>query len=409
MQNVEEFVIAQDDEGGPTGEEFVIRSARADKKHSLSGLPNYAIDRRADLGAARDFIGTFDGWDYAQTIRDNAKARIYEYLAVDLRLNGRVNGPTKLIHLKQRTETVEFSASSETSGGIGARLAQVERAVYAGERPRNRARRHALAPPQVNPLDVARMVAETAERSAEQERKRQADFRAEMREEIAARMPKENPAPTPAPASDPTESFLNTYEKFLDISARINPNGEAHSGWLDKLTGVVESVARVAASPTVHAIVARVLMPPATAGGQAAPMYAPPQATAPHLASVPQAETPSQEIEEEEETAESAANAVLSDACTDLLNNEDVGQSAKDITRLLEDWPEIVPRFEPLFALSSPELQQALALLAGEAGPQIMTAPHAVEWLNKLKTAIALRRGPVLVAPSSNGNGSKAA
>ncbi len=220
---------------------------------------------------------------------------------------------------------------------------------------------------------------------------------------------KENPAPT----SDPTESFLNMYERFIGISERINPNGEARSGWLDKITGVVESVARVASTPAVGAVVMRLMTaPPGTAGTQAAPHpVAPPAPPQPHIASVTEAQTPPPVVEEaeQEETAESAVSAVLTDACHDLLSNADVGEGAKDITRLLEDWPELVSHIEALLALPTPQMQNALALLAGEVGPQIMAAPHAIEWLDKLKTAIALRRGPVLVAPSKNGSGVQAA
>lgn len=58
-------------------------------------------------------------------------------------------------------------------------------------------------------------------------------------------------------APDPTESFLSTYERFLDISTRINPEGKAQEGWFNKTVDGVKAIAD--AAPKVISSVAPIV------------------------------------------------------------------------------------------------------------------------------------------------------
>src|SRR5688500_1862069 len=99
MSHAEEIVFEPDEE---TGGEFVGRSFVEDKKHSLYGLPQYTEGQKLHPGIPRQFIGTHEGWDYLQSIKESPRARQYEWLMVELRQNGRVHGPPKTVHLRPR-------------------------------------------------------------------------------------------------------------------------------------------------------------------------------------------------------------------------------------------------------------------------------------------------------------------
>jgi hypothetical protein len=106
---------------------------------------------------------------------------------------------------------------------------------------------------------------------------------------------------------------------------------------------------------------------------------------------VPDGEQASEVISETEEAETSTLDEVLFNMLEDLEANEPVDESAKQISRLMEDDPQAAVSIGGLMAMPTPVL---LATIRDNVpdGDQYIQLSHAAQWLEKLKAAVAARR-----------------
>jgi hypothetical protein len=170
MSNVEEYLTAdRDGYDDEYGEKLDAPLAVPDRKHTVYGLPDHIEGERVHIRTPRDCLGTFPGGDYKQTIRDNAPARNYEWLMIEMREGGRVKGTPKVIHLRPRVETVELAAGARPN---------YQRPHY--RRPLHRS--HARRESQDKSADLLRHLIEKQEKQHAAELARAEQYDREMRE-----------------------------------------------------------------------------------------------------------------------------------------------------------------------------------------------------------------------------------
>jgi hypothetical protein len=331
---------------------------------------------------------------------------------------------TWAFHVEARASTAPAPLADHSTAPVSsdtdARLARIERALIArsGERPRNRARRldrafrhSAAAQQQIDPLEFARVVKETAAQSIEQERQRQEQMRAEMREmreELNARMSKENP--TSAPRADPNDT-INSALKIVDTlaaaSERLNPTGEG-GGVIHGIARLIDSLGvKEAVKPLSQLVVGSMMASAAQQQRQGHPQ--PPAQTGTDNAPSPSALPPTSPVEKtiEQDLTETMATVVY-----DLKRGKRPGHAADLIEELLQRRPELQATFDQLL---EQEDAATLRQLSAAAGEDLSGYTGALNFITDLKDELSPADDApeaagefTSVEPSHNGNGAHA-
>lgn len=371
--------------------EFSQLAPASDKKHSISGLTQFTEGQKLHPGIPRDFLGTFDGWDYLQSIRDNAKARNYEWLMVERRRNGRVYGSAILVHLKSKVETLELGSptrpqyTTQPQSEEAARLARIEEVLgirtprrfrstrmHAPRRPRQ-----ASAPPQpAQPTFAELMALVREERRATEE---------SMTRLLSAR---ENPQKPP----DPFEFANRTFEgvsSLIQNTQRLLPQQGERSIFDKVIDGVDRAMEHVPK-----------LLPFFVQGLKAAQAAKTGQPIAETPAPVVQPQATAQPTpEESEEEQPLTFDVVISNIANDIINNNKPRDAVDEIVRLVAAQPELLPVVATLMVTPTDEL---IGQLSAATSSNLSVLSNAQPYVEKLKSDVQKRiqlpqpYGPVL-------------
>jgi hypothetical protein len=336
---------------------------------SVYRLPDFDADGRTDHLAQREFLITLPaGADYERTIKKIYGAGHYR---VELRKNGHFKSVSEF-HLEDRQQrdpvapdeaiNLQLVDDYESEDERVERIVSAALAAQRADFQTLQASQQAIQQPQTQPT------ATSALRDA-------LDVLKEM-QSINTLL---NPAP-PQPLQQDEETIL---------TRAIVSN----TGLLEKvISRVVGVVGRADAEPEHWALslgrdFAAGVMP------YVAPHVAP--LIVGRLKSVLASKLPdgeqASEVSETEEAETSALDEVLFNMLQDLEANEPVDESAKQVSRLMEDDPQAAVAVSGLLSMPTVNL---LATIRDNVpdGDQYIQLPHAAQWLEKLKAAVAARR-----------------
>jgi hypothetical protein len=358
-------------------------------------LPNYAQDRRSDLRAVREKIGGID-----EMHRFDELLRVYantpgHYLIED-RLDGQVAG-TRVVEFKPSVEQLGDGAATAAAATQGAQPPPHALSGLANTAREFKDLATILQPP--TPSESVEAIVERAltrqreefNRTLEQMKAAQpaAPVAAtidpiKMVREIAA-LQKEllPPTQTAAATPDAAESFLSQFEKFTEISERINPireRDEAERGWMDKILGTVGDLAKAAPDLIEGAKLVMPMMPgrlQTMMQGAGASDAVLPEQTQPQATQTPQQAAPTQPAAPENESE--AMTLIAHVAVNEMIKGKRPGRTADLCEDQAARFPALVPMISQLCA-GSPE--NALATLGQFVGRNdLLTFRHSRDWI----------------------------
>jgi hypothetical protein len=425
MQHAEEIAFDLDETGDDYAGELVVHTPAQNRSHTLYGLPQHVEGQSVHVGTPKVNLGTHPGWDYAQTIKDSARARQYEWLSAELRLNGRVHGTPRIIHLKPKVERIELSTPARESYAqpslhpADARLDRLEALIVdrlygGGRRPFGRPHRFAHRAQRLHGRekrgddDAIKYLREQQERERqllreqqEREREHQEELRARDRELFEERLKRVEQQAQPAqrvenPALDLNGLVAQIFTKRVqdgdeDTTDRLidrmlgSREERAENGWADLLKTGLEAVKAVAQNPAnvIQAAQALGIVKSAPAQTETQPTRAiQPAQHAPTTAPPERSQSPGSFEEESAATI----NRVLSD----MKANAPVFTSARSVVWLFRTFPQETVQLRELLEQPTAMVQAAIAQTSREAA-EIVNAPHAGEWIDKLKANVAKR------------------
>ncbi len=426
MSHVEEMAFEPNGTGDEYAGEVVIHTAARNESHTIQGLLQHMEGQPVHVGTPKVNLGTRPGWDYAQTIRDDARARQYEWLLVELRLNGRVHGTPKIIHLKPRTETLDLPPAprdyygpqyqQQQPGDLDARIMRSVRHALGGDLHRARPRHFARARARVYGRrrdgqrkqgggDYAALVFQLYQESAARER-------ALMTQLIDARTnPQTAPRETVAEdteaaalrmlVSDPVgrRRLLSGISKFFDSDeserSTVAEIGDLLSEHGDKLP-LVGAAIREALSG-VGSLFGRAPQQQPGVGVATAPRPAlrpaPPQPTAPAAAPVQQpTEQPIEQPTAAPPSFMTEADAVMNGTFDDLRDSVPVFASARDFAALWRDYPAEIQQVKWLLDYPPATVCATIAGLLPQAA-EIVKAAHAEDWIGRWQRQVRKKLG----------------
>jgi len=351
-------------------------------------IPNYATDRRHDV-RSRDYANAVtlpyrDG--YLERFEQTAEAGFY---FVELRVGNQIvggdvyevkatgrgvpqsqgNRPATAAQPAAQVETPANAVNSVTDAVRAVKDLQKELAPQPA----------AAAPTTAD--DIKRMIAEGVREALAQAQPAQpaappVDPLAMVREVRKLQRELAPPAPPAAP-SDPAESFLSQFEKFTEISERINPIRErdaSERGWLDKILGTVEGIAK--ATPRI----AEIASPFITAAmmGAARPQQQPTAAAQTGAAGDTSQAAPA--------ASGNPAQDALMIIVEDLKRNKRVGRAAYVIDELVTKQPEYAPMLKGFLQRPERDILIELSQLAGE---DLTDYTHAESWIEDLRLELS--------------------
>jgi len=361
-------------------------------------LPNYAQDRRSDLRAVREKIGSIDEMD-----RFDELLRVYantpgHYLIED-RLDGQVAG-TRVVEFKPSVEQLGDGATTPAA----AQMPGTQPPPHALSGLANTAREFKdlatiLQPP--TPSESVEAIVERAltrqreefNRTLEQMKAAQPaaaqpkTFTEHLRELAESKTVLQSLIGEPhAPTSpvDPAEQFekqLETYKRLSEIVNPISERDDRERGIFDKFLGAIEGAGK--AAPMVLPLItpllpARVQALMAGAGASDAVPVAetqpqPAQAQAqPALQNAPAQSTAPQNESE-------AMTLIAHVAVNEMIKNKRPGRTADLIEDMAVRFPPLVPLISQLCAASPEEALQVLGQYVGRE--DLLTFRHSRGWV----------------------------
>jgi hypothetical protein len=391
MEYDEEIAIESSDGSGGIGDEFVFQSRAEDKKHTLYGLPDHTEGQKIHVGTRKEFIGTFGGWNYPESVRDNASARKYEWLLVELRLGGRVNGTPKVIHLRSRVESMELDTDArpryapQPQNEEGLRLARIEEALGIRQPRRFRPTRiHAprrsrsATPPQPPQPSIMELIEMMDKR------------RAQDREELIALMKlRETPPATQAPpnAAELVKEQLETFNAIAESTRRLMPQAGERTTF-DRVIEVADRALEHA--PKLLPWFIRAAQAQAAAkNGQPVPPMPEPVETQPEAAPA-----------EEEADAPVTFDSVVTNIANDIINNNRPRDAVDEVAQLVAAQPELLPYIAGMIDAPADELIAQLSQATGQNLSVLATAPEYIEGLKKgvrKRIQLPALQGPMLI------------
>jgi hypothetical protein len=425
MTHVEELGFESDETGGEYADEFVIHTPAQNRSHTLNGLPQHAEGQSVHVGTPKINLGTHPGWEYAQTIKDSARARQFEWLMVERRLNGRVHGTPKIIHLKPKVETLDLSAAprdfyppqyQQPTGDIDERIMRAVQHALGGNMRRARPRHFARAAKRLHGRErqsdqTTSLLREQMERErvllqerSERERQHQEELRARDRELFEERLKrveeqatrKENPAPASGLDGLLSQVLVAKVQSGdEDIQDRLidrvlGGDGEQESGWSGLFKTGLETVKAAIENPANAAQLVQAL------GFIKSPAVAlqPPQIAPPaQPASAPQQEpvsTPPPARTDGPGPFEQELNTTLSCVLSNLKDDAPVFTAARSVVWLFRTFPQESAQLQQLLEQPASMIQATIAQMIPQAA-EIVSAPHAGAWLDKLKANVSKR------------------
>ncbi len=341
---------------------------------SVYRLPDFDADGRTDHLAQREFLITLPaGADYERTIKKIYGAGHYR---VELRKNGHFKSVSEF-HLEDRQQRDPVASNDEA---INFQLVDDYESESENER--------------IERIVSAALAAQRA------------DFQTLQASQQAIQQPQPQPTATSA-----LRDALSVLKEMQSINTLLHPPAPpqppqqdeetiltraivSNTGLLEKvISRVVDVVGRADAEPAHWAL---------SLGRDFAAGVMP--YVAPHVAplivgrlksvlasKLPDGEQASEVISETEEAETSALDEVLFNMLQDLEANEPVDESAKQVSRLMEDDPQAAVAVSGLLSMPTANL---LATIRDNVpdGDQYIQLPHAAVWLERLKSAVAARR-----------------
>jgi len=380
---------------------------------TISSLPNYQNDRRSDLRAASEYVGTVPATrDYERKIKALAGAGSYR---VEYRQGGRVvkywvveiEPDVRVVGAEQSAQATQPAAD-----GVAARLDRIERALLDRELPesepvgyRPRLRRHVVRrvrEPEPKPEPT---MAELYRESLSRERALLQQFL-----QFSLQPRRESKEKEPDDEFKALKCILDNPSIRGRIQSAVGDLVDATPpDWKTELVrGVLENGEQI--FPALQMILAQrvgAVQPMngyARTNGHAPPaqpaqpmaVHMPANGNGAHVGSHPAADAPGQGEETAEDQGVPAISEALLNAIVDLLANEPPDESAKEIARVVEDEPAVEGLLNAYLAQTPAQLLQAFSQIAFhfqvEGAERVAGLDYGVAWIERLKALVQQRR-----------------